>query len=299
VLAQRAQLAQQYRYDYNARKLDFEKHLRALVLLHITAYSSGRDLVWAAKNDLLFRALGADFDLSVPGLSGAMKDRPIEPYWHLLTDVMRAVGDLPHQRLRGVEPETWQRITDLFSQVDLFDATQLALPPSVAEWAQSAWDLDPELDPDAENLDAQTAADASKKKATSGAKSGTKNGSKSGFKLQLKLSGAAPGGQRHFKKALLTKRTGNDSPYFGDLLDLEEGAGALYLFDCGYFDTERYAEITRSGNFFVTKLHSNFTPTSAESCPVSESARQGESEYRVLSDDYVYLGQEWDPEVGW
>jgi len=71
-LSERGEWAEEADYDNNARKLDFEGHLRALVLLHTTVYESARDLTWAAEEDLLFKALGADFDISVRGLGGAL-----------------------------------------------------------------------------------------------------------------------------------------------------------------------------------------------------------------------------------
>lgn len=245
-LSDREEVADAYNYDRRVRKLDFERHLRSLVLLHASTYRSSRDLTWAAENDLLFKALGADFDISVSGFGQAMRGRPIEPYWHLLDRVMQAVAELPHQRLRGISSQNWKRITALFDQIDLFDATQVALPPSLCEWAQTHPD-------------------------------------KSSFKLQLKMSGL----DGHFKEALVTKPSGNDNAHFEALLDLTQGAEGLYLFDCGYFKIARYHEITRSGNYFVTKLHRNIKPRKLASPPVSDESN--EAGYKVLSDDYVQL----------
>lgn len=151
-LSGREEWAEGADYDNNARKLDFESPLRALVLLHTTAYESARDLTWAAEEDLLFKALGADVDISVRGLGEAMAGRPIEPYWKMLKQVQGAVEELPHQRLRGVSTGEWGEITDLFGTVDLFDATQIDLPSTLADWQKTSEE-------------------------------------KSGFKLQLKLDG--------------------------------------------------------------------------------------------------------------
>lgn len=74
--AGRGEWAEEADYDKNARKLDFESHFRSLVLLHTTVYESARDLSWAAEEDLLFEALGADFDISVRGLGGALGRSP-------------------------------------------------------------------------------------------------------------------------------------------------------------------------------------------------------------------------------
>ena len=81
-----------------------------------------------------------------------MADRPIEPYWQMFGQVQAAVGELPHQRLRGVSTGEWEEVADLFGRVDLFDATQIELPPTLADWQET-------------------------------------NEEKSGFKLQLKLGG--------------------------------------------------------------------------------------------------------------
>ena len=132
----RGEWAEEADYDKNARKLDFESHLRSLVLLHTTAYESAHDLSWVAEEDLLFKALGADFDISVRGLGGAMASRPIEPYWQMFERVQGAVANLPHQRLRGISGKEWNEVANLFGTVDLFDATQVELPPTLADWPE-------------------------------------------------------------------------------------------------------------------------------------------------------------------
>ena len=56
--------------------------IRLRMRAHTTAYESARGLTWAAEEDLLFEALGADFDISVRGLGGALgrsPDRPVSP----------------------------------------------------------------------------------------------------------------------------------------------------------------------------------------------------------------------------
>ncbi len=259
-LSGREEWAEEADYDKNARKLDFEGHLRALVLLHTTAYESARDLRWAAEEDLLFKALGADFDISVRGLGGAMADRPIEPYWKMLGQVQGAVEELPHQRLRGVSTGEWGEITDLFGTVDLFDATQFELPPTLADWQETSEE-------------------------------------KSGFKLQLKLDGTdgqfkealitkPEGNDNDYFEDLLDLNAEARSP---------REPGELYLFDCGYWSIDTYHEITESGNFFVTKLHGNIKPEAACERPVADKASDPETNaagYRVLSDRYVRLGED-------
>jgi len=136
-LADRDAWAEAAGYDHRARKLDFERHFRALVLLHTTDSTSARDLSDAAEENLLFQAVKSDFDISVAGFGNAMADRPIEPYWRMLGRVMEEVEELPHQRLRGIEAETWDQVTDLFGEIDLFDATSMGLPPTLCEWAET------------------------------------------------------------------------------------------------------------------------------------------------------------------
>lgn len=77
-----------------------------------------------------------------------------------------------------------------------------------------------------------------------------------------------------------------DNAHFEDLLGLEdapgsEDSGTLFLFDCGYFNIERYHQITQTGNHFVTKLHRNIKPEFVAERPACESG-QGEFGYEVL-----------------
>jgi hypothetical protein len=46
VLANRGEVADRFDYNWHARKLKFESHFRSQVLLHLTNYSSARDLQW-------------------------------------------------------------------------------------------------------------------------------------------------------------------------------------------------------------------------------------------------------------
>jgi hypothetical protein len=262
-LSGREEWAEEADYDKNARKLDFESHLRALVLLHTTAYESSRDLTWAAEEDLLFRALGADFDISVRGLGGAMADRPIDPFWQMFERVQTAVEELPRQRLHGISTGEWGEVVELFGAVDLFDATQIELPPTLADW------------PD-------------------------RSEEKSGFKLQLKLGGTdrqfkealitKPDGNDngYFDDLLDLSEEGNEEGQSG------REAGDLYLFDCGYWSIDTYHQIEEAGDFFAAKLHGNIKPETACERPVPDRAADPEAnaaDYRVLSDQYVRL---WD-----
>ena len=251
-LADRNAWAEASDYDHRARKLDFERHFRALVLLHTTDLTSARALSDAAEENLLFQAVKSDFDISVAGFGDAMADRPIEPYWRMLGRVMEEVEKLPRQRLRGIDAETWDRVTGLFGEIDLFDATSMELPPTLCEWA--------ETEPDASRIE-----------------------------MHLKLSGL----DGRFQEAITTRPGGNGNAQFGDLLDLEEGAGRLYVFDAGYFDIDQYHEISDTGNYFVTKLHGNIEPEEVCTRPVPEECTDAggrtDCGYAVLEDRYVQL----------
>jgi len=264
-LSGREEWAEETDYDKNARKLDFEGHLRALVLLHTTAYESARDLTWAAEEDLLFKALGADLDISVRGLGGAMADRPVEPYWKMLGQVQATVEELPHQRLRGISTEEWGEIADLFGTVDLFDATQIELPPTLANWQETSEE-------------------------------------KSGFKLQLKLDGrnrqfkeallTTPDGNDNDYFSDLLGLDGEDPD--GESPE-EVPQGDLYLFDCGYCSLDQYHRITDTENSFVTKLHGNIDPQPVCRRPVPEVEADPERNaagYSVLEDRLVRLGDD-------
>jgi IS4 transposase len=137
VLVHRDETADSFDYDWHARKLTFEPHFRSHILLHMTKYRSARDLQWAMREDALFEATGVHVEVSVPGFTQANARRPLEPYLVMLRQVMDAVARLPHRRLRRLDKKTWRSIVELLSQVDLFDATQISLPPSLAEWAET------------------------------------------------------------------------------------------------------------------------------------------------------------------
>jgi hypothetical protein len=219
ILTDRDAWAEEAGYDHRARKLDFESHFRALVLLHVSAYRSARDLTWAAQEDCLFQALGADFDISVPGFCGATAGRPLAPYRQMLTRVMQAVETLGTQRLRGLDRTSGAQVAALFGPVQLFDATAIDLPPSLAEAAQA----------EAAQAEAAQAEAAQAEAATHDAAGETPLGTcdedafagASPVKLQVKLSGTTGAVQ----EALITRSEGNDNAHFERLLDLPEHTG--------------------------------------------------------------------------
>ena len=273
-LSSRDNWAEKASYNHNARTLSFSDHFRALVLLHTTAYESAQDLAWAGEEDLLFEALGADFEISVPGFGHAMAERPISPYEKMFERVQAAVAELPYQRLRGISTEEWAEIADLFGAVDLFDATKIDLPPTLAEWKDTTEE-------------------------------------KSGFKLQVKLDGrtrqlkeallTAPDGNDNdwFDDLLDFPEEESTEAETTEEVDGEassgESPGDLYVFDCGYWSIDTYHRIGEVGDFFVTKLHGNIKPETVEERPVSDRAADPEQNgagYRVNADRYVRIGND-------
>jgi hypothetical protein len=221
------------------------------VLLQATAYRSMRDHQWAAAHDVLFLANRAGVEISVSGLAQANRKRPLEPYLAMMQAVMDEVAHLPHRKLRALDKETWQGIVQLLHRTDLFDATTLKLPPKLRKLAP-----------------------------------GKRQGS-AALKMQLCIEGES--GQ--FKRLQFTPETGNDSPYFKDMLgDLYQQDGRIYLFDAGYWKIDTYCEIAESGNDFVTKRAGNIKPHLIQEFPVPETDELS-SGYEVLQDAWVYLGQ--------
>lgn len=252
VLHNRQEIAEQFGYNWHARKLKFEPHFRGHVLLQATAYESTRDHQWAAAHDPLFATCGAAMQISVSGLAQANRNRPLEPYVVCLQQVMDAVARLPHRKLRALDKETWQGITHLLKRTELFDATTLTLPPKLADWAAGL---------------AGTKADAA------------------GLKLQVKLAGQSGA----IKQLMFTPATGSDAPYFEELLgDLAAQEGVIFLFDGGYWNLETYQQIVDSHNHFVTKRAGNIKPQLVKELALPEDPLS--SGYTVLQHALVYLG---------
>ena len=231
ILSNSEQVAEQYEYDWHSRKLSFTAHFNGHVLMQATAYQSTRDHQWAAEHDPLYAACNADVDISVSGLAQANRQRPIAPVYQLLRQVMAAVGNLPHRRLRALDKETWQGIVHLLGRTDLFDATTLKLPPKLRDWAPSTGD--------------------------------------EGAALKLHLRVAADSGAMH--RIHLSPAPGSDSPYLDDMLgDLTEQGNQIYVFDGGYWDIATYERIADTGNHFVTKRGGNIQPQVIEVHPVPD-----------------------------
>jgi hypothetical protein len=73
-----------------------------------------------------------------------------------------------------------------------------------------------------------------------------------------------------------------------NLLNLEQDAGHIYLFDTGYFKLTTYQAIVDSGNHFVTVLHDNIghEVIAEQAVPSGPLANA----YSVHADRQVYLG---------
>jgi hypothetical protein len=189
--------------------------------------------------------------------------------------VQAAVEKLPRQRLHGISTGEWGEVADLFGTVDLPGATQIELPPTLADW------------PD-------------------------RSEEKSGFKLQLKPDGrnrqfkealleAPDGNDNNYFSDLLGLKDEDPS---GEFSEEESSAkessakaprGDLYLFDCGCCSTDLHRRITDTGNSFFTKLHGNIAPQFVCRRPVPKSAadpNQNSAGYSVLEDRLVRLGDD-------
>jgi len=251
VLAKRQEVADQFNYDWHARKLTFEQHFRGQVLMQATAYRSTRDHQYAAENDVLFLANGAGVEISVSGLAQANRKRPLEPYLAMMQAVMIAVAKLPSRKLRVLDKKTWQGIVQLLHRTDLFDATTLKLPPKLSKWAPS------------------------------------KHEGKAAMKMQLCIDGE----RGDFKRILFTPEPGNDSPYFEEMLgELDEQNGRIFIYDAGYWKINTYHAIAESGNDFVTKRAGKIKPHIVKELPVPE-VDELSSGYEILQDAWVFLGE--------
>ena len=223
-MANRQAVAEAFDYDWHARKLTFVPHFRGHVLLQATSYRSTRDHQWAAAHDPLFAACGAGVEISVSGLAQANRNRPLLPLQVLLQQVLDAVANLPHRRLRALDKTTWRGIVELLQRTDLFDATTLKLPPKLRAWSPS-----------------KTGQAALKLQLRLGAKEGA-------FK-QLLIT-PEPGNDSPYLQRLVG--------------DLEQQAGQIYVFDAGYVNTATYQAIAQSGNHFVTKASRALQPQIVE-----------------------------------
>jgi Transposase DDE domain len=252
----RREIAQQSGYDAQAQKLTFEPYLRALVVRQLMG-GSLHDLQHGMAADPLYEVHGARLEISVPGLSKANAQRPTQPFWEVLAEVLAAVEALPQavrigrgKPLGVATPKQLREIGQLLERTQIFDATTLALPPQIARWARTSQKQE-----------------------------------RAGIKVQLRLRAGYGGMDR----VMVTGAKGNDNPYFGALLDLETAApGQVYLFDTGYCKLATYDQIREHGCELVTVLHEGITVEVVEERAVETpvTARG----YLIHSDRLVRLG---------
>src|SRR5262245_14331922 len=73
----RCEIAQQSGYDAQAQKLTFEPYLRALIVRQLVG-GSLHDLQHGMAHDPLYAVQGAGMEISVPALSKANAQRPVQ-----------------------------------------------------------------------------------------------------------------------------------------------------------------------------------------------------------------------------
>ena len=134
----RKEIAAEQGYDFNARKLRFDPHLRAWVLFGLTNDETMRDMHAVVNDDPLYRLNGAGIDISVGGLSHAHATRPYEALQDVLMEALARIEAVPKSKriLRELSPDTLQQIADLLEHAVLFDSTTLHLPAKIKEWAE-------------------------------------------------------------------------------------------------------------------------------------------------------------------
>jgi hypothetical protein len=252
----RREIAQQSGYDAQAQKLTFEPYLRALLVRQVVG-GTLHDLQHGMAADPLYEVHGARLAISVPGLSKANGQRPSQPFWEVLAEVM-ATGDTLPQAVRigrkeplgAVTPRQLREIAQVLERPQIFDATTLELPPQIARWARTSQKQE-----------------------------------RAGIKVQLRLRAGYGGVDR----VMVTGAKGNENPYFQAMLDLESaGPGQIYLFDTGYCKLATYDQIREHGCEVVTALHENITvEVVAERVVETPVTGQG---YRIHSDGIVRLG---------
>ncbi len=255
----RQQIAAEHGYDFNARQLRFEPHLRAWILFGLTDDETLRDMHAAVNHDPLYRLNGAGIDISLGGLSHAHATRPYEALQDVLMEALARIERVPKSKrvLRELSPATLEQIADLLSRSALFDSTTLWLPTKIKEWAERQAEADEEELP---------------------------------LKVHLRLRGGYGG----LDRLILTAEHEHDAQRYKELLDLEqaqeEGGGFIYLHDCGYRDLEVYDEVVDSGNHFVSRLHSQTTVYHVRDLALPEE-RKLSNGYILIRDRIVTLGK--------
>ena len=255
----RKEIGAEHGYDFNARKLKFDAHLRAWMLFELTEDETLRDMHAAVNGDPLYRLNGAGIDISIGGLSHAHAIRPYEAWQDVLREALARIEKVPKGKrvLRTLPPATLQQIADLLNQAVLFDSTTLHLPSKIKEWAEQQADGD----------------------------------------LPLKAHVRLHGGYGGVDRLILTAEHENDALRYRELLDLDQAqeAGYIYLHDCGYRDLDTYDDVVDSGNHFVSRFHSQITVHPVRDLALPEELHLSNG-YTLIRDRIVTLGAREDHE---
>src|SRR5262249_40570916 len=127
----RREIAEQSGYDAQAQKLTFEPYLRALIVRQLMG-GSLHDLQDGMAHDSLYEAHGARLEISVPALSKANAQRPVQAFWEVVAEVLATVDALPQtarigrdKPLGAATPKALREISQLLDRTQIFDATTL------------------------------------------------------------------------------------------------------------------------------------------------------------------------------
>jgi len=138
----RREIAAQSGYDAQAQKLTFEPYLRALVVRQLMG-GTLHDLQHGMAYDPLYDAHGARLEISVPALSKANAQRPVQAFWDVVAEVMATIDALPQTARSGRDnpwgaatPQGLREIGQLLERTRIFAATPLTLPPRIAQGAR-------------------------------------------------------------------------------------------------------------------------------------------------------------------
>jgi hypothetical protein len=250
---QREEIADQYDYDYRARKIFFEPHLRAWVLFQLTNDETLRDMHAAVNEDPLYQALGAGLDVSIGALSEAHQKRPYEAMMAILQRVLADLNRIPKDKrvLRELSPDVLRTVGDLLSRTVLFDSTTLRLPSRIKAWAEE----------------------------------------QSGEELPLKVHLRLNAGYGGIDRVLFCREHEHDHQQYETLLDLNHPPAehAIYLHDRGYRELAMYDQIVDAGHDFVTAFHSGITVEHVRDLPLPES-KTLDNGYTLIRDRIVKLG---------
>jgi Transposase DDE domain len=230
--------------------------LRALLVRQLVG-GSLHDLQHGMAEDPLYEGHGARLEIAVPGLAKAHAQRPTQPFWDALAEVMAGVEALPQavgigreNPLGAARAKQLREIGQLLERTQIFEATTLALPPLIAQWARTSQKQE-----------------------------------RAGIKVQLRVRAGYGGVGR----VMGTGAKGNDHPYFQAMWDSESaGPGQLYLFDTGYCKLATYDQIREQGCDLVTALPESITAEVVEE-RVADTPMTAQG-YEIHSDRLVRVG---------